>query len=750
MQDGWSKTIKRYAPAATLLALTAAVGAHFAPHSPFRLETTRPRPTTAPARPSESALRAPAESLENYLRRREDEAMLGRGLPEQKLFPEPDSALLAYAASVDGRRGEDLEAPPTLEVAQLLGEDAQPFAAALAAYRAGDFAQGDTLAADLKSPIARTAAEWTGLRLHPREAGFLRLTRFAAAHPGWPAQEWLRRRTEEALYGDPHSDARIKDFFAARPPATAAGKIALARVLAREGDFVASSALIEESWRNDDFNEQIESVIRKEFSEFLTPEDHKYRSDRLLYAERNGAGIRIAELLGKDVAYLARVRAAANDDAAGEKLFASVAPALQKDAGLLYARIHMLRKQDKIAEAAALIRKAPTAPGLIVDGDAWWTERRMLARKLLDMGDARGAYEICAAHAARTNSSQVEAEFHAGWIALRFLGDVDAAERHFDRLVQIAETPISKSRGAYWRGRAAEARRTPEADARANAFYREAAAHSTTFYGQLAIAKIGSDASPVRPAPVAAVGDARDESVRAVELLLAAGEREPATLLASEAAKNLTSDAQVAALAEAAQRPRDARFSLTLGKLASYRGIALDDAAFPAYGVPKFTFLPGSASRSIVYAIARQESAFDSHAVSSAGAMGLMQMIASTARHTASVARVGFDLRRMLTEPAFNAQLGAAHLGLLLGEHKGSYLLTFAAYNAGGKRVKEWIDAYGDPRRGDVDPIDWVERIPISETRNYVQRVMENFVVYRAKFGEQSVRAPQMDLARVQ
>ena len=518
---------------------------------------------------------------------------------------------------------------------------------------------------------------------------------------------------------------------------------------AREGDFVASSALIEESWRNDDFNEQIESVIRKEFSEFLTPEDHKYRSDRLLYAERNGAGIRIAELLGKDVAYLARVRAAANDDAAGEKLFASVAPALQKDAGLLYARIHMLRKQDKIAEAAALIRKAPTAPGLIVDGDAWWTERRMLARKLLDMGDARGAYEICAAHAARTNSSQVEAEFHAGWIALRFLGDVDAAERHFDRLVQIAETPISKSRGAYWRGRAAEARRTPEADARANAFYREAAAHSTTFYGQLAIAKIGSDASPVRPAPVAAVGDARDESVRAVELLLAAGEREPATLLASEAAKNLTSDAQVAALAEAAQRPRDARFSLTLGKLASYRGIALDDAAFPAYGVPKFTFLPGSASRSIVYAIARQESAFDSHAVSSAGAMGLMQMIASTARHTASVARVGFDLRRMLTEPAFNAQLGAAHLGLLLGEHKGSYLLTFAAYNAGGKRVKEWIDAYGDPRRGDVDPIDWVERIPISETRNYVQRVMENFVVYRAKFQEHETREPSVELARV-
>jgi soluble lytic murein transglycosylase len=127
--------------------------------------------------------------------------------------------------------------------------------------------------------------------------------------------------------------------------------------------------------------------------------------------------------------------------------------------------------------------------------------------------------------------------------------------------------------------------------------------------------------------------------------------------------------------------------------------------------------------------------------------MGLMQMIESTARQTAVHVGVGFDPRRMLDEPAYNAQLGAAHLGLLLGELKGSYLLTFAAYNAGGHRVKEWLDAYGDPRHADVDPVDWIERIPIQETRNYVQRVMENFVVYRAKFGDYLTRAPQMELA---
>jgi soluble lytic murein transglycosylase len=693
------------------------------------------------------ALQIGVEPLDSYLRRVEQNAAAEAAPPTSKYFPGPQTLLLAQAARTDARRAEDYGLSPLVTPTQLLGDQAPAFLAALTAYRAGDFPAADALAAALKSPIAVQAAKWTGLRVHPHEAGFGRLVRFSAAHPDWPSQDWLRRRAEETLYSGHFSDSTIKDFFAERQPLTPAGKVALARALARDGDFVASSALIEQSWREDDFNEQIEGVIRKEFAEFLTSEDHKYRADRLLYLDKNAAAMRAADLAGKDVLALARARAAANNDRSDEKLFAAVPAALQKDPGLLFARAHLLRKQEKIAEAAAVIRAAPTDPKVVVDGDAWWTERRMLARKLLDKGDVAGAYDICARHAARTNSLQVEAEFHAGWIALRFLNDVAAAERHFNRLSQIAETPISKSRAAYWRARAAEARHTPEDDALARDWYREAARHSTTFYGQLALAKLGSDVSPLRASPAAAEGDERDESVRVVELLLAAGEKEAASALASDAAKHLTSPAQVAALALAAQRPRDARFSLTLGKLASYRGIAIDDAAFPDYGVPRFAVLPGSAARSIVFAIARQESAFDPRAVSSAGAMGLMQMIASTARRTAFLARVGFDQQRMLNETAFNAQLGAAHLGILLGEHKGSYLLTFAAYNAGGKRVKEWIDAYGDPRKGNVDPVDWVERIPISETRNYVQRVMENFVVYRAKFREGQTRPPQIELA---
>lgn len=656
---------------------------------------------------------------------------------------------LAHAPA-DGQLALDVtREPPPFDPLALLGPDMDAFSRALAAFKAGNFVDGDQAAAAIKDALPLAAAQWAGLRLHPREAGFTRLSRFLAEHPNWPAADWLRQRVEEALFGDKHADRLVAAYFSTTPPKTPAGKLALARALLRAAQPFEVAALVKGLWREDDFNEALETVAKKEFSSFLGGADHKYRADRLLYAEKNAAAMRTAALAGDDVVQLARARVAASNESASDKTFADLPASVQNDPGLLFARIHTLRHRDKIAEAAALMRDAPREPWLVVDGDAWWTERRLIARKLLDKGQFAAAYELCAQHSARSTSNKVEAEFHAGWIALRFLNDPLTAGRHFERLAEIAETPIQKSRGAYWLGRALEALAAPEQVERTRVAFEQAAAHSTTFYGQLARARLGVLGSPLRPTPQPAEGEARDEAVRAVELFFAVDERALGASLAAEAAKRLASEAQVAALAEIAHRQRDAKISLTLGKLASYRGVAIDDAAFPAYGVPQFSALPGSASRSIVYAIARQESAFDPKAVSSAGAMGLMQMIASTARHTAQQTRVDFALKRLIDEPAFNAQLGAAHLGILLGEHKGSYILTFAAYNAGGKRVKEWIDAYGDPRKTQVDPIDWVERIPISETRNYVQRVIENLVVYRAKFADLEIRPPQGDLARV-
>jgi soluble lytic murein transglycosylase len=660
-------------------------------------------------------------------------ANVASGVPDA-LPPAPVAARTAVA-------GADLQ--------KLLGQESEIYAQALAAYKAGDFRSGDAASAELTSAAAEAAAQWAGLRLHPKDAGFRRLAGFLATHSDWPAADWTRKRIEEALYAEHQPDHIVLGWFGDATPLTGHGKFLLARALARRGDFDAAALIARDGWRRDDLGPGFETQYFKELGEFLSPQDHKYRADRLLYHGKNALALSAAERAGPEVVLLARARASG-----GEKAFASVPATLQSDAGLFYSRIRTLNNARKFTEAATLLRKAPRDPESVIEGDLWWMERRQTARKVLDLGDADTAYVLCAQHAAQSTSNKVEAEFMAGWIALRFLDDPARAARHFAALDHIAETPLQKSRALYWRGRAAEAFRTSDMEAQTQNFMAAAAAYTTTFYGQLAAAKIyagQSDSlapSPLRAPPEAAPEAERHEAIKVVELLLAGGDKDLATPLALDAAKSLAEPRQVAALGAVIERQRDAKLSLVFGKSASYRGVALDQVAFPNYGVPDFTPLPGSAPRSIVYAIARQESAFDPKALSSAGAMGLMQMIAATARHTAFQHGVTFDISRMLNEPAFNAQLGAAHLGALLGEYKGAYLLSFAAYNAGGGRVKQWIDAYGDPRKSGVDPVDWVERIPIAETRNYVQRVMENLIVYRARFGEFDTRSPHQEMAR--
>ena len=283
---------------------------------------------------------------------------------------------------------------------------------------------------------------------------------------------------------------------------------------------------------------------------------------------------------------------------------------------------------------------APRDPADLVEPDEWWAERRLLARKLLDQGDARTAYRLCAESAPTSSEMKLEAAFEAGWIALRFLHEPAAAAPHFAAMAKIAAAPPSLARAAYWQGRAAEA--AGETD-NAAAFYRAAADHATTYYGQLARAKLGETDIPIHTPANIAVGAERAEVVRVVELLEALGETDLARPLAIDAARNLGDEAQIAALAEVVAKAGDARTTLLVGKAATSRGFALDAWAFPTFGIPAFDPIGKSAAVPVVYAIARQESAFAADAVSSAGAMGLMQMIVSTARRTAAHAGVPFD-----------------------------------------------------------------------------------------------------------
>ncbi|MFN3892451.1 MAG: transglycosylase SLT domain-containing protein [Beijerinckiaceae bacterium] len=620
----------------------------------------------------------------------------------------------------------DAIAPPLPERA-----DAAALRAAIAAYRAGDLDKGDEAARDALDDLGRTTLEWAALRLQAKAAGYTRLAAFIDRNPDWPTSGFLQARLEDALYVSKASAPVIRERFANKAPTTTSGRIALARAHLAAGKTKDAAALVKQAWREDDFGSWTEGAIRKEFGEILNDADHKARSARLFYKGQHAASMRAAELVNKDYVALARARTAVHREAKADKLMGAVPPALREDPTYMFARIQILRRANKHAEAAELLGKLKDSKDLVEPG-AWWAERRMIARRLLDAGEPKLAYKVAADHPAIAGEDLIDAEFHAGWISLRFVGDAETASRHFAAAAGVARTPISQARTLYWQGRAAEARELTD---EANAFYRQAAEHSSAYYGQLARARLGLEEQPVRRARDMAQGDQRLPAIRAIEVFEAIGEKELAFRLTIDLARTLEDETQIAALGQILVRAKDARATLIVGKLASQRGVALDDVAFPTFGVPDFEELARAAERPVVFAIARQESAFQPDAVSHAGAKGLMQMLTSTARVTAKRAGVPFDERRLLTDPAFNAQLGSAHLSELMDDHGNSLILTFAAYNAGGPRVRQWIAAYGDPRKADVDPIDWVERIPFTETRNYVQRVAENLAMYRARFG---------------
>ncbi|MGA2487623.1 MAG: lytic transglycosylase domain-containing protein [Roseiarcus sp.] len=645
--------------------------------------------------------------------------------------PSPAPAAQPTPAAPPAPVAAPAPAPP-LEAAAAASPrlDGSALAAAAVLYRKGDLAGGDALAAKASDAAERVAFDWLALRLAPRPDD-QRLAAFAAAHPHWPGGDWVRAVEEGRLYADHPSAEIVAARFAGDPPRTSAGKLALARALLESGRRDEATAIVAPLWRNDDLDLWSEAETLKTFAALLTRADHKYRADRLLYAEKSGAALRAAALAGPDEVALAEARIAAANGPLTARAVAAVPPALQKDPGLLFARVQDARRANRAREAAGWLALAPTDAAALIDPDAWWSEQRMVARELLDIGEPRQAFALCAAAAPASVPAKVDAAFHAGWIALRFLGDAEEAAKRFEAANAVAATPLSIARAGYWRGRAAEA--LGRAD-EAQRFYQRAAAFPIAYYGQLAAERLGRQALALR-APAAVAGpEARDEATRVVAWLYAAGLDDLANALAQAAGGQWSDEAQLAALAEVVAAHGEAAANVAFGKIVTERGFALDASAFPLSGVPSFAPLAGSADLPSVYAVARQESEFARRAASGMGAKGLMQILPSTAQDAARRAGVPFDAARLVADPAYNAQLGAAFLGQMIADQGGSAALALAAYNAGAGRVAQWIAAYGDPRSGKADPVDWVERIPFDETRDYVERVSENIGVYRARF----------------
>ncbi len=622
-----------------------------------------------------------------------------------------------------------------------------------AVKRAIDFAkrghvdEATDIEGTISDPLARKLVEWAILRSDDADSDFSRYAAFIAANPGWPSIVTLRRRAEAILWQQRAEPETVLRFFASDPPRTAKGRFALARARLAQGNVPAAQAEVREAWRSDSFSSELEAQARVAFGELVTPADDKARMDARFYVEDEDGAMRAAQHLGATELAIARARSAViNKSSKAKALLDAVPAAARHDAGYMFSHIQWLRRGDKITEAAQLMLAAPRDPARLHDVDQWWVERRLIARKLLDLGDVKAAYEVARDAAPPKNENyRAEHEFTAGWIALRYLHEPSAALAHFARVGSGVTNPITLARGDYWQGRAAE---TLGRQQEARAHYEAAARYPTAYYGQLARARLGLAELPLRNASDAG-GERRGlEVVRALEILYAIDARDLIAPMVADLADKATDPAALATLAEITTRHEDARATLLLGKIALGRGYPMDHYAFPAFGIPKYSQIGPEVEACVVYSIVRQESAFNPRVVSSANALGLMQVTPAAGKYVAKKHNITFNQQRLLNDTAYNAQIGTAELGGVINDYRGSYILAFASYNAGRGRVNEWLGKYGDPRNPKVDPVDWIERIPFSETRNYVQRVLENMQIYRARFGGGSRLMIEADLRR--
>ena len=644
--------------------------------------------------------------------------------------------------------GDDQKAdtvPADAATSSLPSPDLAAVKAAIALARKGELAQASDVKESMSDPIARNVVEWAILRSDNKEVDFRRYVAFISDHPSWPNIGLLRRRAEAALWKERLDPQTVRAYFDKDQPLTAQGKFALARALLLDGERSEAQKLVREAWRDDNFSGALEAQILDVFGDLITDADHKTRMDMRLYAEDVDGAMRSANRAGGNAPVIAKARVAVIKKAADTKAQLDGVPAEARgDIGYIFSRAQWLRREEKATEAAELMLSVPNDPTQALDADQWWIERRFVSRTLLDLGDAQTAYRVASAAAVPSRENyRVEQQFTSGWIALRFLDDASTALAHFAKVGQGTSNPITLARASYWQGRAAEALGNPN-DARAH--YERAARYSTAYYGQLARARLGLKDIVIRPPPDPA--SARMDVVRAIEVLYAIGERDLIAGGLAELGERAMDMATLAAVGEVAARHKDARAMVLLGKAALGRGFPLEHFAFPTVGIPDYRAIGPAVEPGIVYAIARQESSFNPRAISSAGAVGLMQVTPAAGRSVANKFGVPYDEKRLLDDQTYNVQLGAAELGDLIKYYRGSYILAFAGYNAGRGRVKEWIAKYGDPRDPKIDPIDWVERIPFSETRNYVQRVLENLQVYRVRFRGGSKLLIEADLRR--
>ncbi|UVC10552.1 lytic transglycosylase domain-containing protein [Rhizobium sp. TH2] len=602
-----------------------------------------------------------------------------------------------------------------------------------------------------RDQLERDSAEWktlswaiaiSGQRAVPSKM----IAETQALLKDWPGQKEMQANFEEALFQENPSPNLIVTAFDKKSPSTSDGTMILARAALATGDKTRAASVIRALWSGEKLDEAEEDRFIKEFGELLTAADHKRRMDFLLYKERYQQAERFSEF-GEAQSLFDAFSAVGRKTKDADKKIDAVDAKWHDDPSYLYIKIKRHRQLQEYDTAAKLLEKTPKDATLLADPGAWWVEARIVTRGLIDAGNVKAAYRLASAHVAIEPDDLAEAEFHAGWYAFRGLKDRAKAEAHFNKLLAASPKAHDQARGFYWLGRTFEkSNREKSKD-----YFERATEYPATFYGQLSAARMKV---AIKPGHRYAVTDAdrlafasRPEII-GLSLIEQSGEAARARRLYLALAATLENPVDIQQLASKALETHGSTLALAIGKTALKQGHDPGLAAFPLGAIPETADISG-AGKALAYAIARQESAFNPQAVSPANARGLLQLLPSTAKRVAKQYQMAYADEKLTEDPAFNATLGSHYLGEQISKFDGSLIMTFAAYNAGPSRVTQWIRRYGDPRGKDIDvAVDWVESIPFTETRDYVQRVMENYQVYKLLLSETPDIAADMTAGR--
>ena len=577
------------------------------------------------------------------------------------------------------------------------------------------------------------------------------MIQFIQNHPDWPRKTNLIEILEKSLNGT-EDGTMLLTWFEKNPPLTTEGAISYIKILLKAGKTEEAHALIKKTWREKDFSKSMSSEFRNSYASIIQNEDDQARVNRLLYKEDISASQDMLTWLDQSQQDLVKTRLELIQEkpTASEKL-SNTLTFVKDDKALLFNQIKWHRRQRNDQTAIDLIAEASIEhnPEEAQFPDEWWVERNILGRRMIEAKRFSEALKVMQGHKLTRGESFANAEWLIGWLQLRFLNQPNEAFSRFQNLYNNVSSPISKARAAFW---AAEAAKTMGQTEEAREWYKWASSHSATYYGQLSISRLNSMGLQsvkfkfLQPLLVSAEIKKTFENRELVKVVKLLPKTERDEFVASffiKLGEIIDDPAEQQLLVELAHKLGSSYAAVQTAKKVSRTQISMTPVAYPLLSANLRNMIQKiSQSNSFLahfaHAIIRQESRFDPKALSPAGAQGLMQLMPATAEQEVKKLRDVKGTKSLLKGSLYtvekNVCLGVSHIKHLLQEFNGSLVLTIAAYNAGKKAVQEWIKLFGDPTDPKIDIIDWIELIPYAETRNYVQRVMENFIVYQERF----------------